>query len=319
MWRFQEIPQPPRSILPQEWSQPVQLVPEDSVHMLAAWRPALNTMTFGQRGAHILNWVDKFEQWCTGQVSGQYGNCQDACQWLRQVVNHTAPGMEPGAQVDDYVRELRALAACRAAAACGPSIQELPADQISMLYPGSDIPPVPLDSLVQVCSVTHNARGAPLRSNAIGPGSTLLVRVPSHTQVHECALSFLAATAVETSNLGDGKIVVTWHLPGRSSQQNFRGGKKKQVVDIFGAWAPLDAVSLQELSHAIVPDPLVNLEDVLECNFEWTKEDTLPYDIFDALRLQHGIDVTGLNSSLTHGGNLYRSYALMRGMAGTRG
>jgi hypothetical protein len=40
---------------------------------------------------------------------------------------------------------------------------------------------------------------------------------------------------------------------------------------------------------------------------------TLPYDVFDALRSHHGIDVTGLSVSSTHRGNLYRSYALLGG------
>jgi len=51
----------------------------------------------------------------------------------------------------------------------------------------------------------------------------------------------------------------------------------------------------------------------LECNFELSEAETLPYDVFDALRTLHNIDVTGFTFSMTHKGNLYRSYALLGG------
>ena len=51
----------------------------------------------------------------------------------------------------------------------------------------------------------------------------------------------------------------------------------------------------------------------IECNFDLGNEGTLPYDVVDALRQQHGIYVTGLSTSRTHKGNLYRSYALLGG------
>ena len=57
----------------------------------------------------------------------------------------------------------------------------------------------------------------------------------------------------------------------------------------------------------------MKLSNVLECNFEFTSEQTLPYEVLDALRNQHGIDVTGFNMSMTHKGNLYRSYPLLGG------
>lgn len=85
------------------------------------------------------------------------------------------------------------------------------------------------------------------------------------------------------------------------------------MVDIFGAWEPLETVSVASLRLSSMPSPLVRGEDILEFNFEWGPDHTLPYEILDAVRLQHGIDVTGLNMSLTRRGNAYRSYALLRG------
>ena len=95
-----------------------------------------------------------------------------------------------------------------------------------------------------------------------------------------------------------------------------RGGRKKDVLDIFGSWTPMEDFSIAALRQASLPHPLVNSDDILEWNFEWGPEHTIPYETFDALRLRHGIDVTGLNLSLTHRGNLYRSYALLRGAVG---
>ena len=62
------------------------------------------------------------------------------------------------------------------------------------------------------------------------------------------------------------------------------------------------------------PPPLnVSSPSILEANFELKDDQTLPYDVLDAVRTQHGIDLTGLNMSMTRRGNCYRSYVLMRG------
>ena len=92
--------------------------------------------------------------------------------------------------------------------------------------------------------------------------------------------------------------------------ETFRGGKKRQMLDVFGPWTPVDIAPNRDCT---LPTPLVVFEDILECNFEWTADGTMPYDIFECLRRDHKIDVTGLSTSLTHRGNLYRSYALLRG------
>ena len=69
----------------------------------------------------------------------------------------------------------------------------------------------------------------------------------------------------------------------------------------------------QQLKYCRVPQPVVALSHIMECNFDLSDEGTLSYDVFDALRTQHDIDVTGFRSSFTQKGNLYRNYALHRG------
>jgi len=74
------------------------------------------------------------------------------------------------------------------------------------------------------------------------------------------------------------------------------------VLDIFGAWVPMELCSLTRLN---------------ECKlFDWGANNTLPYEVLDALRLRHGIDVTGLNMSLTRGGEQLQVLCFNAGTTG---
>ena len=128
-------------------------------------------------------------------------------------------------------------------------------------------------------------------------------------------LPFLIGVAVETPSTLERAhdVAVVWYAPGLVSAETFRSGTKKKLLDIFGPWTSLHTLTLAECRACNLPAPVVNLADILECNCALTSDGTLPYDVFDALRRQHGIDVTGLSMSSTHCGNLYRTYALLRG------
>ena len=117
---------------------------------------------------------------------------------------------------------------------------------------------------------------------------------------------------METSSKKD-TLVVAWYVPELARTETFRGGKKKLVLDLFGPWAPFDDLTAEAVKRCRLPSPLVHLQSILECNFEFTDIGGLPHDVFVALRLRHGIDMTGFNSSMTQRGNMYRSYVLMRG------
>ena len=86
-------------------------------------------------------------------------------------------------------------------------------------------------------------------------------------------------------------------------------------MDVFGPWVPVDDMAGKDLRQCCLPDPILNVSSpsILEANFELKDDQTLPYDVLDAVRTQHGIDLTGLNMSMTRRGNCYRSYVLMRG------
>ena len=89
---------------------------------------------------------------------------------------------------------------------------------------------------------------------------------------------------------------------------------KKQVSDVFGPWSPVGEMYAQDLTKCRLPDPILQTHLVLEMNFDFPENQTLPYDVFDALRTRHSIDLTGFNLSMTRHGNIYRSYVLMRGV-----
>ena len=89
---------------------------------------------------------------------------------------------------------------------------------------------------------------------------------------------------------------------------------EKQVIDVFGPWSPVDEMCVDDVTKCRLPDPTVQVQPVLEANFDFTENQTLPYDVFDALRTQHSIDLTGFNLSMTRHGNIYRSSVLMRGV-----
>ena len=191
----------------------------------------------------------------------------------------------------------------------------LPSDAITQLFPGADIPPIPAENLVMIDGITHTAGGRPIRSNVIYPGSLLVVRVPEDTQVQGTPVRFLVAVAVETNARmsRDQHTVVVWYVPDKAPVENFRGGAKKQILDIFGPWTSIHNMTVPQLKKCRLPQPVVALSQILECNFDLSEEGTLPYDVFDALRTRHGIDLSGFNSSFTQRGNKYRSYVLMRG------
>lgn len=299
----------------ESWSTPVQIVAPHEVQQLRSWRPTQEPMEFPSGGQAILDWLGRLEAWCASQPAGtSYDGLDTEFQWLRAAVRHQLPGAyAPGDEVEDFVRDLCGLPHTPPGAYV-PDAQtrDFPQDIIAQLFPSADVPRIPSDSLVRVDNVTHASGGAVARSNIIGPGSLLVIAAPEGTVAHDRPLAILVGMAVETS-CKRGSIVVVWYVPDLGRMENFRGGAKKMVLDVFGPWRPIDDLSVEALKRCRLPNPIVLVQSVLECNFAFAPEDALPYDVFDSLRTRHGIDLTGFSTSMTRRGNLYRSYALMRG------
>ena len=128
----------------------------------------------------------------------------------------------------------------------------------------------------------------------------------------ECFFKFLIGVAIETPSTLERAhdVVVVWHVPGIASAETFRSGPKNKLLDILGPCMSLHALTRAECRACNLPSPVVHVADILECNLDLSSDATLPDDVFDALRSQHGIDVTGLNMGSTHRGNLERNNAL---------
>ena len=104
--------------------------------------------------------------------------------------------------------------------------------------------------------------------------------------------------------------MVAWWVPSPGANVNFKKGRTKQVMDLFGPWRPIGQMTVAELTGTVMPDVLVIQQACLEMNFSLTAEHELPFEVFEAVRMKHSIDVTGLSLSLTKRGNVYRRFAL---------
>lgn len=204
----------------EDWSAPVRVVAPEDVATLASFRPSACRMEFAKGGQELLDWIGKFEQWCS--TLPQFPSLAEKFAWLRQAATHRAPGVyTPGVSVDAIIRDLQGLPGAR------PEVHEerraMPQDVLTQLFPGSDILPLPSDNLLRIEGITHS-QGQRIRSNIIAPGSTLVVRVPAGTQVSGHAVPFLAAVAVQTPDkyAETSQVLVAWWVPGVAKTENFR-------------------------------------------------------------------------------------------------
>ena len=183
------------------------------------------------------------------------------------------------------------------------------------MCPGADIAPIPTENLPNIDGITHTQSNRMVRSDSIYPGGFLLVRATPSSSVHGVLLPFSDRGCHRDPSTWERAhdVVVVWYAPGLASAETLRSCPKKKLLDIFGPWTSMHAVSLAEYQVCSLPSLVAHLADILECNFDLSSDATLPYDVFDALQSHHGIDVTGLSVSSTHRGNLYRSDALLGG------
>lgn len=205
------------------WSKPLLVVGADSISSLGQFRPDKLKMEFPQQGQTILDWVQRFEYWCSTQTGGKYQCLKAEMAWLKQAAKHRAPGVyAPGAEVQTLVQDLCNLPGKRPEETSSQSTYC--DDNLVQLFPSSDIPRMPADSLVRIDNITHNPNGQAMRSRVICPGSTLVVQVPGDTKVHGYQVPFLCAVALETSRQReqDNKIAVGWYLPSLAREETFR-------------------------------------------------------------------------------------------------
>ena len=85
------------------------------------------------------------------------------------------------------------------------------------------------------------------------------------------------------------------------------------MIDIFGPWKPLDTKQLCDVGYhkTVMPPVLIPRSSVLMVNVE-LEDGRIPWLVFEELRQTHCIDTTGVSTSATHNGNIYRAHAPMR-------
>ncbi len=140
----------------------------------------------------------------------------------------------------------------------------------------------------------------------------LILKPKADTLYRGVKALFSMGMMVPDSALGHDQdsFIVDWWVPRLANAETFRRGAKKQVLDIFDPWEPYENLSQDEASKYALPLVVCSRADVLITNVQ-LDSGRIPFTVFDALRLAHGIDTTPLSVSQTHYGNLYRSFVLM--------
>ena len=107
-----------------------------------------------------------------------------------------------------------------------------------------------------------------------------------------------------------------WYHPLQSPEMNFKPGKKRKILDIFGPWVPADHLSLDEVET--MPSVMQPASKVLAFDFDPETDEeapngqvSIPFHVLDHILDVHKIDFTGLSLSSTKRGNLYRTHKLM--------
>ena len=156
--------------------------------------------------------------------------------WLRAAVHHTLPGTyAPGTDVDQIVRDLRALPHTRPGAyAPGPHRPEFPQDIVAQMYPGADVPTLPHDALVRIEGVTQTKEGSSIRSRELAPGSYIIVAGTKDTTAHGQELPIVVGQVVDTSCKKRHTLLVAWSLPHLAREENYRGDKKTDCRCVRG-------------------------------------------------------------------------------------
>ena len=108
--------------------------------------------------------------------------------------------------------------------------------------------------------------------------------------------------------IGELDILVERFVP----ESTRAGGRNRARPDIFAPWTALAERKLRA-GDVVLPPVIISANQVLAGNVSLDEDGCIPFDIFDRLQADHGIDVSGLSLSRTARGNLYRAHLLMKG------
>ena len=292
----------------EEWSRPRLLIPSSDVPKVANWRPKVRPKKFELRD-RMLAWVDKFET-NLAHSHDSYEKYKPELDMLRQTIKHELPEYVHDPNIDMIISDIVRYGQ-GASSDMLPVPIAYPPDALVQLFPGGDLPETGVDALIEIPGVWEPPAAA---DTLLGPGTMVICRGASTMSIGAVTYTVpfslgmvIAGNDMDASDC----IVVAWWVPGASPSAALRGGRKKRkVMDIFGPWVQYDTHNLGAASSFTVPSVLVPHSDVLLLNVTLDADAQIPFSAFDALRTQHGIDVTSISMSSTHRGHVYRAHVL---------
>ena len=239
-----------------------------------------------------------------------HGTCKHRArdlEWLRAVILKKDRSYNPQFSLDKLIHDLIAIGKQGSTRGIA-STDTFPQDQICQLLPGADQVHVPPDYLMQI-SGRHDPPPPP--PDVVIPGHFLIVKNTTGAEYHGESLFFLLGKLLPDVKTGaNSRMLVEWWVPSLSPEANFRGGRRKQVVDLFAEWRPVDSLVLSELAGLSLPPGLLDPQLVLITNVELA-QGKLSFHTLDTLRLRHGLDCTASTRSSTTDVIIYRNYVLM--------
>jgi hypothetical protein len=291
------------------WSLPRKLLDFDQIENVAKMKPAEITHQFDASKANSgFNLVAKLE----AELQASSGISSSSADALRELKSIWRGETVKQAELLDEV--LSSLGGCASgsmanhSAALVSSSAAVPSDILYQSCPGHDVVGVPVETLVEISNPNtqqshHN--GTHQSSPSCVLGDVLIARA------EDCKSKLPFFLGVLRDISSDGAGLVEWLHPLKTTECKFASGKKKQMLDIFGAWVSVDSLILSDIEN--LPSPVIRPPDVLLWGFDFTDNSEIPFSVLDSLLDDHGLDFTGLSLSATARGNLYRTHRLMQG------
>ena len=138
-----------------QWSEPQCVVHARKMATIAGLRPASVAKHFAERDM-MLSWLDKYEGALT-DWQNTINKHKEGIEWLKRTIEHRNEDYNSETTLDDIVTKLITLG--QGQPSLRPVEIEIPDDQLVSLFPGADLPNVPVNTLVAIDGI--HPRSAP--------------------------------------------------------------------------------------------------------------------------------------------------------------